>query len=142
MNEVEDYITYRLFNYLETHPDEILFDWFKMNGSSGIYLNRFIVAQTHNTEINIHNINHNTEMDVATSNIINFFIECYNRSFEYGDMDTLGIYYIILSPTMYNPETFETSNRVLFRVAPMYNENIRIKLSERTKIKKPKAFKH
>lgn len=140
MNEVEDYITYRLFNYLETHPDEILFDWFKMNGSSGIYLNRFIVAQTHNTEINIDH-NNNNEIDNVASTIINFFIEHFNRRFEYEDMDTLGIYYIMLSPTIYNPETFEPCNRVIFKVAPMHNENIRIKLSERTKIKKPKRFK-
>lgn len=146
MDEFEDYITNRLFTYLETHPDEVLFNWFRTDTPYATYNNYNREALTIYSNVCVTNneifdSSLNTEFTIAI--ILDTFIDVFNNMVEENNLNVLGIYHIILSPAMYNPNTFEPSYKVLFRCCVFpENENQYIKLSEITKIKKPKTFKH
>lgn len=149
MEELNDYITHRLFYCLEHSAINVLFDWHQMSEPVETYQDT-IVALEHKQMSAIVDydfwhefISKSTSNDdiLATSIIVNI-VEYLNLVHEINNDLDIGIYYVSLQE---NPRNITTGS---FRCSYILwgtftkNENKYIKLSERTKIKKPKAFKY
>lgn len=137
MEEIFKYITSRLFTYLETHPEEVMFDWVKLK-NEGTYQ---IIPGSLMSEIDINKEyvdiiwNDIDKLDAFAALCIKTFIQYGNIGFntKHRCVHIQGVgFYAFKIDT-------EWTYRVFYSVASIVSKGTW--LSETTLIKKPKKLK-